>query len=88
MADKDDQETSQEKLPYYVRFSYGVGHVLNDLCASMWFTYLLVYFHMVIKFNNAMAGKFFFFFFMFHTFFIDLHNTPTLFLDLIESSWT
>ncbi|KAH6938147.1 hypothetical protein HPB50_007262 [Hyalomma asiaticum] len=26
-----------------VRIAYSVGHVLNDLCASMWFTYLLVY---------------------------------------------
>ena len=24
-------------------FSYAVGHVLNDMCASCWFTYLLVY---------------------------------------------
>lgn len=31
------------------RFSFGVGHVLNDLCASMWFSYLLVYFHKVGK---------------------------------------
>ncbi len=26
---------------------YGVGHVLNDLCASMWFTYLLLFYHKV-----------------------------------------
>ena len=38
------------------RFSYGVGHVLNDLCASMWFSYLLVFYHHVINFSNEMAG--------------------------------
>lgn len=27
--------------------AYAVGHVLNDLCASMWFTYLLLYFNYV-----------------------------------------
>jgi hypothetical protein len=24
------------------KLGYGLGHILNDLCASMWFTYLLV----------------------------------------------
>ena len=38
------------------KFCYGVGHILNDLCASMWFTYLLVYFHSVVEFSNVMAG--------------------------------
>ena len=27
------------------KFGYGTGHVLNDLCASMWFSYLLIFFH-------------------------------------------
>lgn len=35
---------------------YGVGHILNDLCASMWFTYLLVYLHKVVEFSNVAAG--------------------------------
>ncbi|CAL4175681.1 unnamed protein product, partial [Meganyctiphanes norvegica] len=37
-------------------FGYGVGHVLNDLCSAMWFTYLLIYFHHVMQFNNQLAG--------------------------------
>nr|XP_040027322.1 major facilitator superfamily domain-containing protein 12-like [Gasterosteus aculeatus aculeatus] len=36
--------------------SYAVGHVLNDLCASMWFTYLLVFYHSVLGFQNTNAG--------------------------------
>jgi len=44
------------QLPLWRRFSYGVGHVLNDLCASMWFSYLLVYYHFVISLPNATAG--------------------------------
>uniref|UniRef100_H2ZKP2 Major facilitator superfamily domain-containing protein 12 n=1 Tax=Ciona savignyi TaxID=51511 RepID=H2ZKP2_CIOSA len=39
------------------KFAYGVGHVLNDLCASMWFSYLLVFFHKILQFSNSMAGN-------------------------------
>ncbi|XP_048415850.1 major facilitator superfamily domain-containing protein 12a isoform X3 [Stegostoma tigrinum] len=43
-------------LPLCTRLSYAVGHFLNDLCASMWFTYLLVYYHTVLGINNYNAG--------------------------------
>nr|CAB3263794.1 major facilitator superfamily domain-containing protein 12-like [Phallusia mammillata] len=39
------------------KLCYGVGHVLNDLCASMWFSYLLVFFHEILEFSNSMAGN-------------------------------
>ena len=38
------------------KFGYGNGHVLNDVCASMWFSYLLLYFHNVIHLDNFYAG--------------------------------
>ncbi|XP_076819781.1 major facilitator superfamily domain-containing protein 12-like isoform X1 [Clavelina lepadiformis] len=38
------------------KFAYSVGHVLNDLCASMWFSYLLVFFHKILQFSNSMSG--------------------------------
>lgn len=38
------------------KLSYGVGHVLNDLTASMWFSYLLIYLHRVIGFPNNLSG--------------------------------
>ncbi|XP_049827163.1 major facilitator superfamily domain-containing protein 12-like [Schistocerca gregaria] len=44
------------RLPLKHRLAYGVGHVLNDICASMWFTYLLVFFHLVLQFNSFLAG--------------------------------
>ena len=44
------------KLGFRTKACYGVGHVLNDLCSSMWFTYLLVYLHQVAKFSNIKAG--------------------------------
>ena len=41
LNDVDDH--SARALTNFQRFSYGVGHVLNDLTASMWFSYLLIY---------------------------------------------
>ena len=38
------------------KLGYGLGHVLNDLCSAMWFSYLLLYFHHVLGFPNALAG--------------------------------
>ncbi|KAM3939204.1 major facilitator superfamily domain-containing protein 12 [Leptodactylus fuscus] len=38
------------------KLSYATGHYLNDLCASMWFTYFLVYFHSVLSFDSFYAG--------------------------------
>lgn len=48
--------SEKAKLTWRTKICYGVGHVLNDLCASMWFSYLLVFFHRVIKFSNVGAG--------------------------------
>lgn len=44
------------RIPFKLHLAYGVGHVLNDVCASMWFTYLLVFFHLVLEFSNSQAG--------------------------------
>uniref|UniRef100_A0A7N8XCH3 Uncharacterized protein n=1 Tax=Mastacembelus armatus TaxID=205130 RepID=A0A7N8XCH3_9TELE len=38
------------------RICFAMGHFLNDLCASMWFTYLLVYLHSVLGFQSTYAG--------------------------------
>ena len=43
-------------LPFIRRLGYGVGHFFNDMCASMWFTYLLVFYHKVIMIGNSYAG--------------------------------
>ncbi|KAI0214323.1 Major facilitator superfamily domain-containing protein 12 [Lamellibrachia satsuma] len=49
-------DNQHQKLCRIQQFSYGIGHVLNDLCASIWFSYLLIYFHDVIEFDNVLAG--------------------------------
>lgn len=45
-----------QRLSKKQKFSYGVGHVLNDICASMWFSYLLVFFHFVLGFDPVLSG--------------------------------
>ncbi|CAK6969410.1 major facilitator superfamily domain-containing protein 12a [Scomber scombrus] len=47
---------TERSLPAFRKLSYAVGHFLNDLCASMWFTYLLVFYHSVLGFQNTYAG--------------------------------
>ena len=43
-------------VPKKAKFAFSVGHVLNDLSASMWFSYLLVYYYGVVQFSNSYAG--------------------------------
>nr|CAH7727472.1 unnamed protein product [Callosobruchus chinensis] len=52
----DDYSEVYRSLPLKLQLAYGVGHVLNDVCASMWFTYLLVFFHLVLEFSNWQTG--------------------------------
>ena len=43
-------------LPSRIRLSYAAGHVLNDLVASCWFSYLLVFLRTVLLFPSTQAG--------------------------------
>ncbi|XP_071655737.1 major facilitator superfamily domain-containing protein 12 isoform X2 [Patagioenas fasciata] len=43
-------------LPLLGRLSFAAGHFLNDLCASLWFTYLLLYLHAVLGYGHRLAG--------------------------------
>ena len=44
-------------LTWRTRLSYGVGHILNDLCANVWFSYLLVYMQSVVGLSPVAAGS-------------------------------
>jgi len=44
------------KLPILTKFGYSIGHVLNDMCAAMWFTYLLLFFEKVLNIEKNSAG--------------------------------
>ncbi|KAH0625873.1 hypothetical protein JD844_034228 [Phrynosoma platyrhinos] len=43
-------------LPLWGRLSFAVGHLGNDLCASLWFTYLLLFLHSALGFSAGHAG--------------------------------
>ena len=38
------------------KFAFSIGHFLNDLCASVWFSYSLVFYHRIAKFSNSTSG--------------------------------
>lgn len=39
-----------------LQLAFGVGHVLNDICSSIWFSYLLIYLNLVLEFDSWQAG--------------------------------
>lgn len=40
----------------WTKFGFGFGHVYNDLCASVWFSYLLLYLKGAMKIPGTEAG--------------------------------
>ncbi|XP_066250431.1 major facilitator superfamily domain-containing protein 12-like [Euwallacea similis] len=56
MEEPYDYSEVYQRLPLHIYLIYGMGHILNDVCASMWFTYLLVFMHLVLDFSNTQAG--------------------------------
>ena len=59
---EDDLEISSEialknlHLTFMQKIVIGSGHILNDLCASLWFSYLLLYFQNVVKLSSDYAA--------------------------------
>ncbi|KAL4702032.1 hypothetical protein ACJJTC_019576 [Scirpophaga incertulas] len=52
-----DNEFVDISTSFKLQLGYGIGHVLNDVCASLWFTYFLVFFHLVLEFSATQAGN-------------------------------
>ena len=48
-----------EQMNVRTKFGYGTGHVFNDMCGCMWFTYLLLFYHSVVRLNNTNTGLLF-----------------------------
>ncbi|XP_034938235.1 major facilitator superfamily domain-containing protein 12-like isoform X2 [Chelonus insularis] len=53
---ENDYTEIVQRLSTKQKWAFGVGHVLNDICASMWFTYLIVFFHFVLGFDPVSSG--------------------------------
>ncbi|XP_064325346.1 major facilitator superfamily domain-containing protein 12 isoform X4 [Phalacrocorax carbo] len=56
MAERPAVAAGAAGLPLRARLSFAAGHFLNDLCASLWFTYLLLYLHAVLGYGHRLAG--------------------------------
>ena len=46
----------ENRLPVSQKFCYGVGHILNDLAANAWFSYLIIYLTKVARLSNSHTG--------------------------------
>ena len=47
---------TDKNLPKLQQFYYSLGHFYNDLCSTMWFSYLLVYLNKVAQISETNAG--------------------------------
>ena len=45
-----------KRLAISQRLAFSIGHIFNDLCSAIWFTYLLVYFQDIRGFSPTYAG--------------------------------
>lgn len=46
----------KKRLLLSQRTAYGVGHVLNDMCAAVWFSYTLLFFQVILGMQPVVAG--------------------------------
>lgn len=51
-----DNEFTDISTSLRSQLGYAIGHILNDVCASLWFTYFLVFFHLVLEFSASQSG--------------------------------
>ncbi|KAI1721777.1 MFS/sugar transport protein [Ditylenchus destructor] len=47
---------SDKEIGKYEVFGFAIGHFYNDLCASMWFTYLMIFMEKVLLMHSYHAG--------------------------------
>lgn len=49
-------DPSPSTLPLMTKIGFGFGHVYNDLCAGIWFSYTLLFFQGVLQMPSTEAG--------------------------------
>eukprot|EP01059_Diplonema_ambulator_P035996 TRINITY_DN875_c5_g1_i1.p1 TRINITY_DN875_c5_g1~~TRINITY_DN875_c5_g1_i1.p1 ORF type:complete len:565 (+),score=197.57 TRINITY_DN875_c5_g1_i1:34-1695(+) len=52
----DDAGEDERRKLKMIQLLFGTGHVMNDLCAASWFSYMLVFFERVACLSSAAAG--------------------------------
>ncbi|NP_001280547.1 uncharacterized protein LOC655856 [Tribolium castaneum] len=53
---KLDMANLDRRCYWVQKLCYGMGHVYNDLCAAMWFSYTLFYLQIVLQMESKTAG--------------------------------
>ena len=49
-----DKDTT--KLDRVTKYGYGTGHIMNDMCNALYFTYLLLFYMNVVGLSPVYAG--------------------------------
>lgn len=50
-------DASPSTLPLMTKIGFGFGHIYNDLCAGVWFSYTLLFLHGVLNMPGTEAGS-------------------------------
>lgn len=56
---KDKRTKAKDRTPLGQRIAYCTGHIFNDLCSAVWFTYFIVYFNKVVGLSTTETGLLF-----------------------------
>ena len=54
-TEKNNETEKRTKLSLKTKLFFSVGHIYNDLCASIWFSYTLLFFKLHLECNYAGA---------------------------------
>ena len=46
-------ESQPEKLKRAIKYGYGTGHIMNDMCTSLLYSYQLLYYERVLKLGGG-----------------------------------
>ena len=49
-------EKDTGKVSWITKYGYGTGHIMNDMCNALYFTYLLLFYMNVVKLTPVYAG--------------------------------
>lgn len=52
----DDSELDMRSLNFFEKIGFGFGHVFNDLCAGVWFSYTLLFLQKTLNISSKEAG--------------------------------
>lgn len=52
----DEMDDSKTTLKFFEKIGFSLGHIYNDLCAGVWFSYTLLFMQGVQKMPGAQAG--------------------------------